>query len=699
MKPSVGTPIDRIDAVKKVTGRATYAADTEVTKVAHAVIATSPIGKGTIAALDIDAVRKQPGVLAVITHANAPHVTLKKQGNGPNERVLQLLQDAEVHYNDQPIAVVVADTLERAQHAASMLAPRFKTAGVLATLEQGLGSAHKPNGMVHGEPDSSRGSFDVGIAAAKHVVDATYTTPNENHNPMEPHATIAVWNGGDHVTLYDSTQGIFGVRQRIAEIFAIPKANVRVIDQFVGGGFGCKGTPWSHVALCALAAKVVNRPVKLAVTRPQMFSLVGHRPHTVQHVRLGADPTGKLLATEHAVTSETSMFDEFVEPSALQTRMLYACPNLITSHRLVGVDAPTPTFMRAPGESSGTFAIESAMDELAYLVGIDPIELRLRNYADKDEQENKPFSSKSLRQCYEQAAAKFGWSKRSPKPRSMRDGHELVGYGMATATYPANQWPASARATWRPDGTYLVQSGTQDLGTGTYTVMTQIAADELGVTTDKVTFELGDTAFPEAPVSGGSTTASSVGPAVKAACALLKLKVAAMTPADKAAGQPVTAEAASEVSPQRKQFSLHSFGADFVEVRVDEQLGQIRIARVVAAFATGKILNPKTANNQFVGGIVWGIGMALQEHTVRDRRTGRVVTRDLADYHVPVNADIPAIDVISIDEVDPHVNALGTKGIGEIGITGVTAAIANAVYHATGTRVRDLPITLDKVLV
>jgi xanthine dehydrogenase YagR molybdenum-binding subunit len=696
---SVGTPIDRIDAIKKVTGAATYAADTDVTKVAHAVIATSGIGKGTIAALDIDAVRKQPGVLAVITHENAPRVTLKKQGNGPNERVLQLLQDDEIHYNDQPIAVVVADTLERAQHAAAMLTPRFKTTAVLATLEQGLGGARAPKGMTHGEPDSSRGSFDVGIAAAKHVVDATYSTPNENHNPMEPHATIAVWSGSDRITLYDSTQGIFGVRQRIAEIFGIPKENVRVIDQFVGGGFGCKGTPWSHVALCAMAAKVVNRPVKLAITRPQMFSLVGHRPHTVQHVRLGADPEGKLVAIEHAVTTETSMIDEFVEPSALQTRMLYACPNVITSHRLVGVDAPTPTFMRAPGESSGTFAIESAMDELAYVVGIDPLELRLRNYADKDEQENKPFSSKSLRQCYEQAAAKFGWNKRSPKPRAMRDGHELVGYGMATATYPANQWPASARATWRPDGTYLVQCGTQDLGTGTYTVMTQVAADELGVAPDHVTFELGDTAFPEAPVSGGSTTASSVGPAVKAACAALKLKLAAMTPADKAAGQAVTAEATSEVSPQRKQFALHSFGAHFVEVRVDEQLGMIRVARVVAAFAAGKILNPKTANNQFVGGIVWGIGMALQEHTVRDRRTGRIVTRDLADYHVPVNADIPAIDVISVDEVDPHVNALGTKGIGEIGITGITAAIANAIYHATGKRVRDLPITLDKVLV
>ncbi|HEY3802067.1 MAG TPA: xanthine dehydrogenase family protein molybdopterin-binding subunit [Kofleriaceae bacterium] len=698
MKPAIGAPIDRVDAQRKVTGTATYAADTPVTRVAHAVIVTSAIGKGSLRALDIDAARRAPGVLAVLAHGNAPRVKADRTSGGPNERVLQLLQDDWIHYADQPIAVVVADTLERAQGAASLIVPRYETAAVVASLEQSLPTAFEPKAMVHGAPDSSRGSFDIGLAAAKHVVDATYETPNENHNPMEPHATIAVWTGSDRLTLYDATQGIFGVRQRIAEVFGIPKEQVRVIDQFVGGGFGCKGTPWSHVALCAMAAKVVNRPVKLAVTRQQMFSLVGHRPHTSQHIQLGADPEGKLTAIRHAVISETSSFDEFVEPSAMQTRMLYACPNVITTQRLVRVDAPTPTFQRAPGESSGTFAIESAMDELAYKVGIDPIELRLRNYAERDEQENKPFSSKSLRECYQQAAAKFGWNRRTPKPRSMRDGHELVGYGMATATYPANQWPAGARATYRPaDGTYLVQAGTQDLGTGTYTIMTQIAADALGVPIERVRFELGDTAFPEAPVSGGSTTASTVGPAVKDACTMLRAKLAALTPADRAVGQAVVAEAKSEVSPERKKFATHAFGADFVEVRIDEDLGMIRVARVVAAFAAGKILNPKTANNQFVGGIVWGIGMALEEDTVRDRRTGRVVTRDLADYHVPVHADVPAIDVIQVDEVDTVVNSLGTKGIGEIGITGITAAIANAVFHATGTRVRALPITLDKI--
>ena len=696
MKPSVGTPIDRIDAHKKVTGTATYAADTDVTKVAHAVIVTSTVGKGAIAGIELVDARRAPGVLAVLSHLDAPRVASGKGSHNehnPGERVLQLLQSDKIDYPDQPIAVVVADTLERAQHAASLLKIRYTPDAVVATIEQAINSAYTSKAMAHGEPDSNRGNVETGLGAAKWKLEATYTTPVENHNPLAPHATIAVWHG-DELTLYDATQGIFGVRNRLAEIFGIPKTKVRVIDQFVGGGFGCKGSPWSHVALAAMAAKVVSRPVKLVVTRQQMFSLVGHRPHTIQHIRIGCDAEGKLTAISHDVINETSRFDEFVEPSALQTRMLYACPNASTSHKLVRIDAPTPTFMRAPGESSGTFAIESAMDELAYLAKLDPVELRMRNYAATDPQMGKPFSSKSLDQCYRAAADKFGWAKRKPQPRSMREGHELVGYGVATATYPANQQPAAAKATAKPDGTFLVQAGTQDLGTGTYTVMSQLAADALEVPIEKVRFELGDSTFPEAPVSGGSMTVGSGGPAVVEACKQLKAKLAATTDRSK----DIVAEVKTELK-ERDLYSFHSFGADFVEVRVDEDLGIVRVARVVAAFAAGKILNPKTANNQFVGGIVWGIGMALQEDTVRDRRTGRIVTHNLADYHVPVNADIPQIDVIQIPEKDDHVNAIGTKGIGEIGITGVTAAIANAVFHATGKRIRDLPIRLDKLFV
>ncbi len=692
---SVGAPIDRLDAQKKVTGTATYAMDTEVTKVVHAVIVTSTIAKGSISALDATAAKREPGVLAVMSHLDAPKVMAGKgKAGGPSERILQLLQDPLILYADQPIAVVVADTLERAQHAASLLVVKYTAEAAVATIEQALGTATTPKALAHGKPDWSRGSVEVGLVQAKFKLEQTYTTPNENHNPMEPHGTIAVWHG-DELTLYDSTQGIFGCRNRLSEVFGIAKEKVRVIDQFVGGGFGCKGTPWSHIALSAMAAKVVNRPVKLAITRPQMFSLVGHRPHTIQKIALGCDAEGKLTAVRHDVISETSRFDEFVEPSALQSRMLYECANISTTHKVVGIDAPTPTFMRAPGESSGTFAIESAIDELAFLAKIDPLEFRIRNYASSDPQ-GKPFSSKSLRQCYEAAAAKFGWAKRTPTPRSMRDGHELVGYGMATATYPANQQSASAKAIARPDGTFLVQAGTQDLGTGTYTVMTQIAADALEVPIERVRFELGDSLMPETPVSGGSMTVGSVGPAVRQACIALRGMMAIARAEDKA--KDIVAEIKTELAKDHDLYSMHSFGAPFVEVRVDEDLGTIRVARVVAAYACGKILNPKTANNQFVGGITWGIGMALQEETVRDRRTGRNVTRDLADYHVPVHADIPTIDVISIDEEDLHVNAIGTKGIGEIGITGITGAIANAVFHATGKRVRDLPIRLDKLL-
>jgi xanthine dehydrogenase YagR molybdenum-binding subunit len=466
-----------------------------------------------------------------------------------------------------------------------------------------------------------------------------------------------------------------------------------------------------------------------------MFSLVGHRPRNIQRVQLAADGEGRLVAVEHDVISQTSRFDEFVEPSAVTARHLYACPNVRTSHRLVRLDIPTPTFMRAPGESTGSFALESAMDELAYALDVDPLALRLKNYAERDVDEDKPYSSKSLRACYEQGAEAFGWAKRPRAVGTLHDGHARIGWGMATATYPAHQGRASAWASLRADGTALVRTGSQDIGTGTYTIMTQIAADALGLALDKVRFELGDTNFPETPVSGGSQTAASVGSAVKAVGWDVRRQVVALAVAD--AKSPLFGKASDDVeavdgvlssksepskvepiadvlkrsgrgelsahvdakeSEARHAYSLHSFGAQFAEVRVDEDLGTVRVQRLVGAFAAGTILNVKTARSQFIGGMVWGIGMALHEHTVRDSRTGRVVTRDLADYHVPVHADTPAIDVIMVAENDPHVSDVGAKGIGEIGITGAAAAIANAVYHATGRRVRELPITLDKLL-
>jgi xanthine dehydrogenase YagR molybdenum-binding subunit len=436
-----------------------------------------------------------------------------------------------------------------------------------------------------------------------------------------------------------------------------------------------------------------------------MFSLVGHRPETLQTITLGADANARLTVIRHDVISETSRFDQFAEPSAVATRHLYSCPNVVTSHKVVRLDIPTPTFQRAPGESTGTFALESAIDELAYKLRVDPIELRIRNHSVRDEQEDKPFSSKSILACYQEAAARFGWTKRSPAPGSMRDGAVKIGWGMASATYPAKMSPSSAIARMKPDGVLVVQAGTQDIGTGTYTIMTQIAADAMGVAVEQVRFELGDTAFPETPVSGGSQTAASTGSAVKAAVTMLRAKLTALrTSPSQTWGEVVAHSGQPELSFAHKtekrseNHAYHSHGAVFVEARVDPDLGEIRLSRIVAAYAAGKILNPKTALSQYKGGLVWGIGLALQEHTVRDRRTAWAVTRDLADYHVPVNADVPDIDVIFVDEPDPFVNALGAKGIGEIGITGVGAAIANAVYHATEKRIRTLPITLDKLI-
>jgi xanthine dehydrogenase YagR molybdenum-binding subunit len=516
--PATGKAFDRVDARLKVTGKAPYAAEVPVANVAHAVIVESTVAKGAIAAIDTQDAERATGVLLVLTHLNAPKLPGSTKKAAPVDRVLQLLQDARVLYSGQPVAVVVADSLERAQHAAALVSVRYDTSAPMAELDAYLQSSFKPtpSGPLT-EPDSRRGDADAGIAAAHKSVAATYTTPIQNHNPMEPHATIAVWQGDDRLTLYDASQGIFGVRRKLAVVFDLSPDKVRVINHYVGGGFGCKGSPWSHVALAAMAAKVAGRPVKLAVTRPQMFSVVGHRPKTIQHVALGADASGKLVGIRHDVTSETSSFDEFVEPSAVQTRMLYACPNVATSHRLVRLDIGTPTFQRAPGESTGTFALESAMDELAYALDMDPLALRLRNHADVDPESGKPWSSKSLRECYRQGAERFGWSRRDPAPRSLRDGRWLVGWGMATATYPARQSPSSAIARARPDGTVLVQAGSQDIGTGTYTIMTQIAADACGVPYERVRFELGDTALPETPVSGGSQTASSTGSAVKMA--------------------------------------------------------------------------------------------------------------------------------------------------------------------------------------
>jgi xanthine dehydrogenase YagR molybdenum-binding subunit len=735
VKPLIGADIARVDGVKKVTGRATYAAEVQVANVAHAVIVGSTVGRGRIKAIETRAALAAPGVIAVVTHQNAPRFPGVSAKQDPNDRLVQGLQDDVVLYHDQPIAVVVGDTLEHAQHAAGLVTAEYDAVAAIGDISAELGAAYLPDSNPRAPAQVSRGDTAAGLAAAATRVAATYTTPVETHNPMEPHATIAVWQGADHLTLYDSTQAIFNVRRRLAAMLGLAVENVRVINHFVGGGFGGKGAPWSHVVLAAIAARASGRAVKLEITRDQMQVFVGHRPKTVQKLELGVDGKGRLTAIRHDVVSETSRYDQFIESCTGVTRMLYACPNVATAQRLVRLDIATPTFTRAPGESTGSFALESALDELAYAAGIDPLELRRINHAGSDPETGKPWSSKSLLECYRRAAEAIEWSRRPAQVGSLRDGRWRIGLGVATTSRGSRQQPASARARMLPTGRAIVQAGTQDIGTGTYTIMTQIAGDALGLPLGDVRFELGDTAFPEAPPSVGSFTAASTGPAVQGACAALRRELIARAIRDPASplhglapdavdgdggalvarsdprrrdsyaaivtrsGQPeITAEFHSEASADRGLYSVYGFGAVFARVRVDGELGEVRVDRLVGAFAAGTIINPRTAHSQLIGGMVWGIGQALHEHSVRDPRTARMVTRDLADYHIPVHADVPHLEVVFVPETDPHVNEIGAKGLGELSTPGVAAAIANAVYHATGIRVRDLPITPDKLI-
>jgi len=731
----VGQPLNRTDGALKVTGAARYAGDFSLPELCHAVIVQSTIASGRIVHLDATRAVHAPGVLLVMTHANAPALPHhgKAAINPPAGRVMSLLQDDNVHYNGQPIAVVVADTPERATYAASLVRATYARTEPTLDLAGARIAAYMPAEAGFEAPDSRRGDPAGGLTQAEVKIDATYTTPMQTHNPMEPHATVAQWTGSK-LTLYDATQYVSGVRSTVAKTLGIAEDDVRVISPFVGGGFGCKGSVWSHVVLAAMAARKVRRPVKLVLARPQMFGPVGGRPQTEQHIVLGARRDGTLTLVRHDVLSHTSQIEDFVEPSAIVTRMLYACPNVVTTHRLTKLNVGVPTFQRAPGEATGTFALEAALDELAYELGIDPLELRLRNYAETEPESGKPWSSKHLRECYRDAAARFGWERKSAKPRSMHEGRELVGWGMATATYPAHRMAAKAAATLFPDGIAVVRSGSQDIGTGTYTVMTQVAAESLGIPVGKVRFELGDTALPEAPVSGGSMTSASVGPAVQAACLALRDKLIAQAAADQRStvhgvpadrltitdgwitvrddvsrrdavaavigrhGAPIEARGEAKPGDEAKTYAAHSFGAVFAEVRVDPDLGRIRVPRIVASYDVGQLLNAKTARSQLQGGIVWGVSFALFEHSVLDARSGRFVNANLAEYHVPVNADIGRIDVDFIDAPDLNFNPLGARGIGEIGITGASGAVCNAVYHATGKRVRDLPITLDRLL-
>ena len=742
----VGQPIDRRDGRLKVTGRARYAAEFDIDNLAHAVLVQSTIASGEIIGFDLGDAQAVPGVLTIMTPDNAPRLPQVAPGQSETTGPLvanPLLQDRLVYYNGQHIALAVADTLERAQQAAALVRVEYREAEAQIRMQDALGSAYPPRHFRNGArpPDSRRGDPEAAFAAALVKIDVTYTTPVEHHNPMEPHATIALWEGdGDNkrLTVYSATQGISNTRDALAKLFGLKPEQVRAICPFVGGGFGCKGNTWPHVGLAAVAASVVGRPVKLVLDRRQMFTSNGYRPRTIQRLRLGADSEGRLLALTHDGLTSMShpALGEFSEPVGLQSEMLYSSPNNAVTHRLVPLNAPLPTYMRAPGEASGSFALESSMDELAAALKMDPLELRLRNYAETDPHEDKPFSSKSLRQCYVDAAEAFGWARRPLEPGSMRDGSVLIGWGMATATYPMNRSEAGARILFDSDGTVAVQSGTQDLGTGTYTVMAQLAADALKLPLHRVRFELGDSDFPKAPVSGGSQSAASVGSAVLAVVESAKQRLFEMALAAKRspfAGASVddlelsdgfvrlrsaprrqiavpallardrlerlVVEGDAKPDDEKKRYSMHSFGAQFAEVRVDPELAQIRVTRFVGAYAAGRILNMKTARSQALGGITMGIGMALMEATHIDPNTGRVVNSNVSEYVMPVHADIPDLTTIFVEEQDRMINPAGVKGLGELPIVGAAAAVANAVWHATGIRVRDLPITPEKILV
>ena len=732
---AIGDPVNRVDGIAKVTGAAKYAAEFDIPNVATGVIVTSTIPSGQIERMDVASAQRAPGVIVILTPANAPKLPQggKAAIHPPAGRALSLLQDTNVLYNNQPIAVVVAESLDQAKYAASLIGIRYQQSKPRLDFEAGFDDSHP--GSHNDQPsDITVGQFDQAIAQAEVTVDEIYRTPLENHNPMEPHATIAQWEG-EKLTVHDATQYISGVQQTLAKTFGIPLENVRAICPYTGGGFGCKGSTWSHVVLAAMAAKVVNRPVKVVLEREQMFGPVGGRPQTHQHIVLGAKRDGTLVALRHHVHSHTSVFEDFTEPSSAVSRMLYACPAIDTAQRLVQMNVGTPTFQRAPGESTGTFALEIAMDELAYKLKMDPIELRLKNYAEKDPTSNKPFSSKHLRECYARGAEEFGWSKRNPEPRSTREGRQLIGYGMATATYSANRSSASAYVQFEPSGRVTVLCGSQDLGTGTYTVMAQTAAATLNMSIDQIDAKLGDSTMPKSPVSGGSQTSASVAPAVQAAAKQAQIKLYLAVVADAASplhgldpqnldmqngrvirkgdpksgetfaafiarngSKPVGAMGSAEPEQDTKQFSNHSWGAVFAEVGVDEAFGMVSVRRIHAVYDVGTLLNEKLGKSQLIGGVVWGISLALHEHSHLDPRVGRIVNNNLAEYHVPVNADIQQIEVSALNIPDNKFNPLGSRGIGEIGITGSGAAVANAIFHATGKRLRSAPITPDLLM-
>ena len=748
MEARIGLPLNRVDGVKKVTGMARYAGEYHPDGMLYGFVVSARITRGRIRSLDDTAARAAPGVVEVITHLNRPDFASSDKAHqddvAPPGHPFRPLLDAEIHYAAQPIALVVAETFEQARYAASLVTAEYDAQIHNTDLDVALADAFTPfrTRMGYQKP-KSRGDADAAFAAAPITQEYEYRLAREHHNPMEPFASTVVWEGegsgkgplSGKLTIYDKTQGVLNSRQYVCGVFGLKERDVQVLSPFVGGAFGSGLRPQHQLFLAVMAALMLRRSVRVTLTRQQMFSL-SFRPDCIQTVSLAADREGALHGIRNDAVTNTSRLENYMEVVVNWGGLVYRCDNAELSYRIAQVDTPTPGDMRAPGAATGMNLFEIAMDELAYEVGVDPLELRLRNYSDKEEMHNVPYTSKALRSAYLEGAERFGWKRRTQAPRSMREGRELVGWGMATGAWEAMFMKTAARAVLTADGALEVASATADIGTGTYTVMTQVAGDVLGVPAAAITARLGDTDLPQSPVQGGSWTAASVGAAVALACETIRDKL--LKAARGLDGSPLAnlgpeqvrfadGRMSSLADPSRslsiaevmRAAKLETLEAEevakpglisqltkarnthcavFAEVRVDEELGVIRVTRLVNAVAAGRIINPKTARSQVIGGMVFAMGMALTEEGMMDHTLGRVMNHSLAEYHIPVNADVPAMEVIFVDEPDQEVSPLGVKGLGEIGVVGAAAAIANAIFHATGKRVRELPITIDRLL-
>lgn len=728
--------LDRVDGKAKVTGSAQYAAEHDLAGLVYGVLAGSTITKGTITAINTKSAEGAPGILAVITHLNAPKIPGYDEGKNPTKgqtsgKGLKIFNDNIIHFNGQPIALIIADTFERATYAASLIKAQYNKEASRTDLAEAM----KKDKPLEGDryKENTRGDA-AAWKSAKVKIEATYTMPIQVHNPMELHATTVRWDGDDKVTVWEKTQGVKSTQQSIMQAFGLDEKSVQVNAPFVGGGFGSALRTWPHAIAALMGAKKVDKPLKLVLTRPQMFMMVGYRPEAIQKIAIGANADGKLVGMMHEANSITSTYESFNEGVVSMTRQLYACPNVSTKYNIYPLDVSTPTWMRGPGEATGSFPLECALDELAYALNIDPIELRKRNYAETDPENGKPYSSKFLREAYELGADKFDWKTRNPQPKSMKEGEWQAGYGMSTGIFGAFRGEAKLAAKLLSDGTLLLQSAVSDSGPGTATAMVKIASDAMSLPTNKVRFELGDSSFPPGPTQGGSSTTATLGATVSNACVTMKKKLAEAAKKSLLFGNDVTIEEldfikgevilksddtkrlsyadvlkaanlpsieiveASGRNLEMQKYSAYSYSVHFVKVLVHPLTGVVKISRVVTAADAGKIVSEKTAASQMKGGVVGGIGGALMEEGVIDHRYGRWVNNNFSDYHVPVHADVPDIEAYFVNKPDPVLNPVGSKGMGEIALIGFAAAVANAVYHATGKRIRELPITPDKLI-